>query len=66
MGPSLTGAVSEVLKGAVELAEARSAVFYVARTGNKVGLRKLDISLLRQLGGQMRQDHQNSLPMAQA
>ena len=35
------------------------------RTGNKGGLRKLDISLLRQLGGQMRLDHQNSLPMAQ-
>lgn len=30
-GPSLAGAVSEVLKGAVELAEARSAVFYVAK-----------------------------------
>lgn len=30
-GPSLTGAVSEVLKGAVELAEARSAVFYIAK-----------------------------------
>lgn len=64
-GPSLAGAVSEVLKGAVELAEARSAVFYVAKNREQGWTSETGYLFAKTIGGQMRLDHQNSLPMAQ-